>query len=214
MTYLATDVPNDVASLLAGHVQTPGSAWGIAGYSEGGYCAANVALHNRRSYGFAGVMSGYFSPMNDVLASGRVVDPFPNAGARLANTPTAEVRSLTAGAHIPLFWVGAGTGDRQDILNAENFVQLLGLHQAAPPFDESAGGHTMAAWRAEIPQMLIWMTTNLTQAALAPHHHAVAVAKKPCTSPSATNLMASHGKKHSKHPSARTSCPPKFPHKP
>jgi len=214
MTYLATDVPNDVASLLSGHVQPPGDAWGIAGYSEGGYCAANMALHNYNTYGYAGVMSGYFAPMNDVLADGRVVNPFPTGAARLANTPTAEVRALGSGAGVPLFWVGAGTGDRQDIVNAENFVQVLGLHQAAPPFDESLGGHTMAAWRAEIPPMLIWMTTGQTQAALMPHHHPVAVTKQPCARPSSTSLLASHGKKHRKHPAAGTSCAPKPTHKP
>jgi enterochelin esterase-like enzyme len=205
MTYLGTDVPNDVASLLRGHVQPPGVAWGIAGYSEGGYCAANMALHYRRSYGFAGVMSGYFAPYNAVLASGRVVNPFPNRAARLANTPTAEVRALNSGEIIPQFWLGAGTGDRQDMVSAENFVQLLGLHQATPPFDPTAGGHTMQAWRAEIPQMLIWMTTNLTQAALAPHHHHAAAT--PCPSqPPAGNLVARHIKKRKPHPAPSATC--------
>jgi hypothetical protein len=42
MTYVGKEVPAWVAANL--RVQPPGSAWGIAGYSEGGFCAANIGL--------------------------------------------------------------------------------------------------------------------------------------------------------------------------
>jgi hypothetical protein len=38
-------------------VQPPGSAWAVAGYSEGGFCAAELGLRFGRDYGYAGVLS-------------------------------------------------------------------------------------------------------------------------------------------------------------
>jgi enterochelin esterase-like enzyme len=59
-TYLARDLPGYIARTL--RVAPPGPAWGIAGYSEGGFCAANLGIQFRHSFGFSGIMSGYFRP--------------------------------------------------------------------------------------------------------------------------------------------------------
>jgi enterochelin esterase-like enzyme len=178
MTYLGQDVPADVEAMLAGHVQPVGPAWGIAGYSEGGYCAANLALHLRRSYGFAGVLSGYFYPQaNDLLAGGQQVRAFASKHLFFANAPAAEVRALHPGAVIPQFWVGAGATDRADVQAADYFDQLLALYQVVPPVAVAPGGHTMGVWRAELPAMLEWMTTKLAQTAIVLREHAVALAK-------------------------------------
>jgi hypothetical protein len=56
MTFLARDVPETIARIA--RVQPPGRAWGVAGYSEGGYCAANIALQDPKGYGAVGVLSG------------------------------------------------------------------------------------------------------------------------------------------------------------
>src|SRR6266702_8105678 len=75
LTYLAVDLPAQVARML--RVSRPGRAWGIAGYSEGGFCAANMALRYPHQYGFAGVLSGYFTPLDNQLAgTSRPVSPF------------------------------------------------------------------------------------------------------------------------------------------
>jgi enterochelin esterase-like enzyme len=178
MTYLGLDVPNDIVAMLGSRIQPIGPAWGIAGYSEGGYCAANMALHLRREFGFAGVLSGYFAPLpTDLLASGQSVTPFAGKQQRAENSPLAEIRALRPGASIPQFWVGAGSSDRQDEQAADYFMQLLSLYQVDAPVHLAPGGHTMAVWRAQIPAMLEWMTYNLTQAAVK-LQHAEAVAKR------------------------------------
>jgi S-formylglutathione hydrolase FrmB len=180
LTYLAQDVPADIMAMLGNRIEPPGLAWGIAGYSEGGYCAANMALHFRGSYGFAGVLSGYFSPLlTDVLVNGKAVDPFGDKRQLYANTPLAEVRSLSPGEPIPQFWLGAGANAPPDVQAADYFAQLLALHQVVPPVHTSPGGHSMGVWRSQIPPMLEWMTDGLTSAAailhrhlaLASHHH-------------------------------------------
>jgi enterochelin esterase-like enzyme len=166
LTYLAVDLPTQIAHLL--RVQRPGSAWGVAGYSEGGFCAANMALRYPHRYGFAAVLSGYFKPFENKLAEPvRLVSPFGgNRRLQEQNTPLDEVAKLPAGVVIPRFWLGAGTGDRQDVANAEVFCQELRLRQANVPLTLTAGGgHTMTTWRAQVPAMLTWMTSGLARAA-------------------------------------------------
>jgi len=165
LTYLAVDLPAQVARML--RVSRPGPAWAVAGYSEGGFCAANMALRYPHRYGFAGVLSGYFTPLDNQLAgSGRPVSPFGGDGRlRDANTPLDELPNLPAAAVIPRFWLGAGAADGQDVLSAERFWQELRPRQPDAPLTLTPGsGHTMTTWRAQIPSMLTWMTPRLARA--------------------------------------------------
>ena len=165
LTYLAKDVPTAISHML--RVQPPGIGWGLAGYSEGGFCAANMALRYRYRYGAAASLSGYFVPFNNQLANPiRTVSPFGNnAKLRAENTPIDEVRALAPGAVLPQFWLGAGKGDNLDVANASYFAQELQLHQAGVPLVLTPGsGHTMATWHAQVPPMLSWMTNTLVTA--------------------------------------------------
>ena len=60
MTFVGKEVPDWAAANL--RVQPPGLMWGIAGYSEGGFCAANIGLQHPTLFGYVGVESGYFAP--------------------------------------------------------------------------------------------------------------------------------------------------------
>ena len=104
LTYLAVDLPTRIASLL--RVQQPGLAWGVAGYSEGGFCAANMALRYPQRYGFAAVLSGYFEPFDNQLAEPvRLVSPFGgNRMLQEENTPLEEIQRL------PAAWPSPGSG--------------------------------------------------------------------------------------------------------
>jgi enterochelin esterase-like enzyme len=166
LTYLAVDLPGQIARIV--RVLPPGSAWAVGGYSEGGFCAANMALRYPHRYGFAGVLSGYFTPSDNQLAGpGRPVSPFGgNTRLQELNTPLEEIQRLPAGAVGPRFWLGAGTGDRQDVADAERFWQELRLRQPDAPLTLTpGGGHTMTTWRAQVLSMLTWMTPGLAQAA-------------------------------------------------
>jgi len=138
--------------------------WGIAGYSEGGYCAANLGLQYGYRYAFAGVLSGYFQPgPNQLSHPSRLVNPFGgNKKLLRKNTPTQELLALPSGALIPQFWIGAGSGDAADATNARMFQQLLQLRQPTVTLRlVPSGGHTMFTWRLLIPPMLEWMTPRL-----------------------------------------------------
>jgi enterochelin esterase-like enzyme len=163
-TYLAQDVPDFLSHTI--RVLPPGQAWGAAGYSEGGFCAANLALRYRHDYGFAGVMSGYFSPL-DVLVGKTYTQPFDgNTALRDANTPLYELPLIPASQRIPRFWIGAGGAAPQDVLAAHQFEQLLlprqpGLRVRLWP----GGGHNGDTWRGLLTPMLEWMTSNLAAVA-------------------------------------------------
>ena len=100
MTFVARDVPDYIARLV--RVQPPGRAWGLAGYSEGGYCTANIALQDPHGYGAAGVMSGYFAPIPSQVPAGNkpggkptVVNVFAGHPAlQLLNTPQAYITKV------------------------------------------------------------------------------------------------------------------------
>jgi enterochelin esterase-like enzyme len=158
-TYLAQDLPEYISQRL--RVEPPGPAWGIAGYSEGGFCAANLGLKYGNRFGFSGVLSGYFVPSDNQMGN-KMINPFANATARRENTPDDLVLSLPPGTKIPQFWLGVGSGDHSDFKNAQVFEQLLETRQPGVVLKVVAGGgHTMFTWRALMPPLLEWMTPQL-----------------------------------------------------
>jgi enterochelin esterase-like enzyme len=176
MTFVAQDVPARVYQLV--RVQPPGKAWGIAGYSEGGYCAANIALNEPGGYGFAGILSGYFYPLpsqvpRDNQPGGTAVTEYVFAhdpAAALRNTPFDYITHIPPGYEVPLFWLAAGADDKGDVQAMYKFQALASIHQANIPVTViPGGGHTGGVWRAALTPMLKWMTPQLAQeAALAP----------------------------------------------
>jgi S-formylglutathione hydrolase FrmB len=168
MTFLVRDVPDAIARIA--RVQPPGRAWGVAGYSEGGYCAANIALQDPGGYGAAGVLSGYFAPVQSHVPAGGKPGGMPlrvnvflgHPGLRLINTPQAYVTRVPISEVLPAFWLAAGAQDRPDVIAAETFRQLLQTRVADVPFMMVPdGGHQGSVWRAALGPMLRWMTPQL-----------------------------------------------------
>jgi enterochelin esterase-like enzyme len=173
-TFLAHDLPAYLPSIL--RVQPQGPAWGIAGYSEGGYCTANLALAYRLHYGVAGVMSGYFSPSDDQLGNPvHTVNPFGHdLHARQTNTPRLRITRLPVSARIPQFWLGVGGKDISGLRAARQFQRLVLARQPGVQLNVvPGGGHTMTTWRALVPSLLEWMTPLLAEAS----QHPVAVSQ-------------------------------------
>ena len=114
MTFVDKDVPYFISRLA--RVQPPGRAWGLAGYSEGGYCTANIALQDPNAYGAAGVMSGYFAPIPSQLPEHNKPGGTPETvnvfGGRqallLKNSPQRYIRQVPISAVLPNFWLAAG----------------------------------------------------------------------------------------------------------
>lgn len=169
MTFVGQEVPNWAAANL--RVQRPGGTWGIAGYSEGGFCAANIGLQYATRYGYVGVESGYFAPdPSQVPTGGRAhgrpedINVFAGNNRLLEiNTPDQYIRNIPVGITVPQFFLAAGAEDVGDVQAAEYFRQLLLLRVAdVPPVDIVAGaGHQALVWRSALTPILEWMTSGL-----------------------------------------------------
>jgi enterochelin esterase-like enzyme len=184
MTFVGQDVPDYIARLI--RVQRPGRAWGLAGYSEGGFCTANIALQEPVKYGDVGVISGYFAPIPSQVPAGNkpggkpvVVNVFAGHPAQqLMNTPMYYVTRVPINVLLPPFWLVAGAQDKEDVSAAENFRQLLQTRLAdVPLMIIPGGGHTGNVWRAALGPMLTWMTPQLAAQAAREDAAAAAAAK-------------------------------------
>jgi enterochelin esterase-like enzyme len=174
MTFVGKEVPDWVTSNL--RVMPTGPSWGIAGYSEGGYCAANIGLQYATQFGYVGSLSGYFAPSNSQVpaagrASGTPVN-IPNVFAKypklaLLNTPYKYVQEVPLGIQVPYFWLAAGGNDTWYLQQAEVFRQYALTRVPDIPFMiVKGGGHSANVWRAALGPMLEWMTPKLTSSAV------------------------------------------------
>jgi enterochelin esterase-like enzyme len=159
-TYLAVDVPDAVAGRL--RVERPGPAWGIAGFSEGGFCAANLALRHPDRYGAAASLSGYFEPLRTNHLP-RVVDPFAgDRTLRVANSPLKVLARVLPPSPLPHFWVMSGNAAQTDMVQAQAFMDLVKQYQPTAPFLVIKGGqHNYVAWREAFPRMFEWATAQI-----------------------------------------------------
>jgi hypothetical protein len=154
-TYLSKDVPSDIVQRF--RADPIGPHWGVAGFSEGGFCAANLALRHPRTYGLAGSMSGYFQPLPE-----RGADPFlGDAQLRLANDPLWLASRITPYEQVPGFWLMAGASDRGDVDSARTFQSVLNRHEQTQLVMIARARHTFAAWNPALPKLLTWATDRL-----------------------------------------------------
>jgi poly(3-hydroxybutyrate) depolymerase len=154
-TYLTKDVRADV--LARYRVSHDPYEWGVAGYSSGGYCAANLALRHPSSFGAAAVIEGYFRAA-DGPAAGALNHSEP---LEAANSPLYLAEKLTPGnGPVPAFWVAAGTHDTSDYQPATVFTAALDRIQQVP-FVKLNAGDTANAWSAALPAALTWLWQQL-----------------------------------------------------
>jgi hypothetical protein len=191
MTYVGVEVPDWASHNL--RVMSPGPAWGIAGYSEGGYCAANIGLQLSTRFGYVGGLSGYYFMSNGQVPAKwqpggtpvAVANPFakyPKLAVR--NSPDKYIQEIPIGAPVPAFWLSAGSAESSYVYYAKVFQQYAMMRQSEVPLTIINGGrHDASVWRAALGPMLAWMTPQLTQSAryveeLASHQRYIAESAK------------------------------------
>jgi len=156
-TYLTQDVRADM--LARYRVSDDPYQWGMAGYSSGGYCAANLALRHPGSFGAAAVIEGYFRAA-DGPAAGALND---NVSLETANSPLYLAERLKPGGSgpLPAFWVAAGTSDVSDFQPATMFTAALNRIEQVPFIKLSNARDSGSAWQAALPTALAWMWQQL-----------------------------------------------------
>jgi pimeloyl-ACP methyl ester carboxylesterase len=154
-TYLTKDVRNDIFARY--RVTHDPSEWGVAGYSSGGYCAANLALRHPGSFGAAAVLNGYFRAADG--PAGAALNH--SAPLEAANSPLYLAEKLQPnGAPVPAFWVAAGTNDKSDYPPATVFTAAMNRIEQVP-FVKLNAGDTANAWSAALPAALTWLWQQL-----------------------------------------------------
>ncbi len=145
-------------------------------------------------------MSGYFSPILSTVPADNKPGAKPiqvnvflgRPGLQLINTPRKYITRVPINDVLPAFWLAAGAEDRQDVVAAANFKQLLQTRVANVPFViVPGGGHQGSVWRAALGPMLTWMTPQLAQQA--------AKADAAAAVRAAAARKANHAKPHPPH---------------
>jgi enterochelin esterase-like enzyme len=157
----ATFVSRDVVHAVDARYRTIATPAGraIAGLSEGGYGAINIALHHPHEFGVVESWSGYERAPHIRSIFGR------DLGLAPQNTPLdllPRVARTLRRAHV-FFWFYAGSDDP---LRAENIRFAAELEQLRIPhsFFVFNGGHDWALWRGEAEPALIAASARLAHA--------------------------------------------------
>jgi enterochelin esterase-like enzyme len=160
-TYLSADLREALG--VSFRVRTDRDAWGVAGYSTGGFCAVNLAVRHPDQYAAAASLSGYFSPLSDA-STGDLYRG--DLAARHANDPVWRF-SHAPSPNVALYLAAA----RDDAPAMRQINRLTAV--ARPPTQVttalvSGGGHTFPAWGALAPAALDWVSAHLATSAPGP----------------------------------------------
>lgn len=155
-TYLSSDVPADV--MTAFRVLPQGPHWAIGGLSDGGFCAANLALRHPGRYGAVASMDGFYSVNDDAAVLDRLLGD--NSSELRANDPStlATNPELT----LPRFWLMSGTDDSFDVRAATHFRELVTTREQVASLAVRGGHHTPSAWRVALPGLLEWTWNTIS----------------------------------------------------
>ena len=152
-TYLTRDVPAAIKARY--RVRTDRAAWGLIGYSAGGFCSTNLLLRHPHEYAAAASLSGYAE------AGITIGDGSQNTG----NNPAWRLR------HLPHPAVGLYLAYANDDKHSRVDNQLLARLATAPIAVTTAvvahGGHSDAVWRAMEAPAFDWLSSWLARPAVA-----------------------------------------------
>ena len=147
-----TFVARDLVRAIDARYRTIPSAAGraIAGLSEGGYGALNIAFHHPNEFRVVESWSGYMRADN-------IPAIFGGRPALLAyNSPNVYLPQVAATLrrHHVFVWFYSGTSDRLRAQNAA-FADELTRYRIAHQYFVAPGGHTWRIWRGEAPASLL-----------------------------------------------------------
>ncbi|MFI1990593.1 alpha/beta hydrolase [Actinoplanes sp. NPDC020271] len=148
-TYLTHDVPEWALKNL--RVRTEPSAWGLAGFSAGGFCAMNLALRHPDRYAAAASLSGYADP--GIKVGDRSERTSNNVAWQLAHRPQPPIA----------LWVGWADDDHAARDGSRRIARLgrepLSVTTAIVPH----GGHSLAVWRQMESPAFDWLSAHLAR---------------------------------------------------
>lgn len=159
-SWLSIDVPKMITDNF--RAQSAPNGWATAGYSAGGHCATKLAVAHPDRYRAAVSLSGYNDPIGErgSLAA-------QTLRLRRANNPYVLLKNYRTPPRIALYLSGqSGDGYQAGVALAR--IAKPPTHVRVVFLPRSAGGHSMALWRPQIPAAFRWLTRQLGPRS--PHH--------------------------------------------
>jgi len=149
-TYLILDVPRWAKDHL--RIRPERAAWGLVGYSAGGFCAMNLALRHPDRYGAGASLSGY-------------ADPGIKVGDGSEKTTNNVAWRMMHLAPVPVSLYVAWAADETAARRGSRQVVAL----ARPPTLVTTatlphGGHSLAVWRQMEAPAFDWLSAHLARA--------------------------------------------------
>jgi S-formylglutathione hydrolase FrmB len=130
----------------------------IAGLSDGGSAAVNIALKHPQVFGAAAGMSAHYR-WHPFLAIARITGPPPGADSLLAaNSPLAYVGGLRGRIDSLALYIDSGLEDAHILAGSRAFharLDSLGIPHA---YREYHGGHSWTLWKRHLRDALLVIT--------------------------------------------------------
>jgi enterochelin esterase-like enzyme len=151
---------HDVRSMVIDdfRAEPAADAWGLMGYSTGGFCAAKLVLQHPNRYRAAVSLSGYYVPDSQELSDDPLLDH--------ANSPLWLVSHARTPAVSLLM-----TDSAQDTVDpASEAAQMIAAAKANPLAKGTdvqsfvaplGGGHNQSAWEKMLPTAFTWLSQRL-----------------------------------------------------
>jgi enterochelin esterase-like enzyme len=155
-TWLTRDVRSVVVDDF--RAETAADAWGLMGYSTGGFCAAKLVLQHPDRYRAAVSLSGYYVPESLELSEDPVLDRADSPLWLIGHTRTPAVSLLMT----------ASAQDRVDpAAQAARMIAAAKANPLARATDVQSfvaplgGGHNQSAWEKMLPTAFTWLSQRL-----------------------------------------------------
>jgi S-formylglutathione hydrolase FrmB len=136
--------------------QSAPDGWATAGYSAGAHCATKLAVAHPDRYRAAISLSGYNDPIgerNSLAAQ--------SAQLRRQNNPYFILKGYRTPPRVSLYLSGE-SGDGYQAAAALQEIAKSPTQVRAVLIPRSAGGHSMALWRPQIPTVFTWLSQQLS----------------------------------------------------
>ncbi|AEV83506.1 esterase [Actinoplanes sp. SE50] len=149
-TYLTRDVPEWTMAHL--RVRADRAAWGLTGYSAGGFCAMNLLLRHPDRYAAAASLSGFADP--GIKVGDHSEATTNNVAWRLEHLPRPRVA----------MWIGWAADDHLARSGSREVVQAAKAPVTVVTAVVPHGGHSHAAWQQMEGPAFDWLSAHLARA--------------------------------------------------
>ncbi len=167
-TYLTVDVHRAVVAAF--HTRIDAGGWAVAGLSEGGYCALELALRHPDMFSVVGDFSGGDHP----TVSGGLHNLFDGSPAHVAATErqyNARVLLQTARTARPAIWMATGTDDGDIVRSMRVLMREAQARGLRTWLDLLDGGHTFRVWSKSFRNAMPWIAAQFTPPPLEARRH-------------------------------------------